>query len=215
MRAWATALWLSSILAAQTPALADNPPSETSFHLSQVDFTYPATYHSLRQVDFRNLPLHLVDVFAEPKDLPLKHGKYELISQPLGSGFEVPTLDSVRRLPSAAHSREEFSVAFYTDTYGGGSSNTDGIAQVFALADGQLKIVQQMTWDEHFSPPGNWYMRFSNGVLTIRSARYLDGDVHCCISGMDVVTLKWSGSRFSQTRMVTERIKSSEKPAKQ
>jgi len=122
-------------------------------------------------------------------------------------GFEIATLDSVRRFPSAAHSHGEFSVAFYTDTYGGGSSNTVGIAQVFALAGGHLKIVQQMTWDEHFSPPGKWYVRVSHGMLTIRSARYLDGDAHCCISGMDTVTLAWSGSRFAQTRMITERLK--------
>jgi len=131
MHVWVTALLVFSTLAAQTPALVDNPPSGTSFHLSQLDFAYPAAYRSLRQVDFRNLPLHLVDVFAEPKEVPLKDGKYELINQPLGFGFEVATLDSVRRLPSTAHSREEFSVAFYTDTYGGGSSNTAGIAQVF------------------------------------------------------------------------------------
>jgi hypothetical protein len=207
MRAWTTAILLSSMLAAQTPKLVDNPPSETSFHLSQPDFAYPATYRSLRQVDFRNLTLHLFDVFPEPKELPLKDGKYELRNQPLGFGFEVATLDSVRRLPSATDSREEFSVAFYTDTYGGGSSNTVGIAQVFELTDGHLKIVQQMTWDEHFSPPGKWYMRLSDDVLTVRSARYLDGDAHCCISGMDTVTLKWNGSRFAQTRMITERLK--------
>ena len=63
-----------------------------------------------------------------------------------------------------------------------------------------------MSWDTHFNPPGDWNARF-DGTLTIRSARYLDGDTHCCISGMDTVTLKWDGSKFVQTRMVTERLK--------
>jgi hypothetical protein len=201
MRVWLTALCLSSILAAQTPALVENPPSETSFHLSAIEFSYPGTYRSLSQIDFRNLAVN----FLENGLRPLKDGKYE--SQDKDVGFEAATFESVDFLPSTARTREQFALVLYTHTSGEGSTSNDGIAQVFALADGHLKIVQQMTWDEHFSPPGNWYMHLSNGVLTIRSARYLDGDAHCCIAGMDTVTLRWNGSRFAQTRMITERLR--------
>lgn len=214
MRAWVTALWLPSILAAQTLSPIDYPPSETSFHVSPVEFSYPATYRSLRQVNFRNLAFHVFDQSGETEALPMRDGKYELINQPLGFGFEVATLESVHRLPPAALSREQFSLVFYTRTWGGGSSNSEGIAQVFALSSGRLKIVQQMSWDTHFSPPGNWNARFADSTLTIRSARYLNGDAHCCISGMDVVTLSWNGSRFFQTRMITERLKPPENPTK-
>lgn len=200
MRAWTTILPVALTLAAQTPALVENPPSETSFHLSAVEFSYPGTYRSLRKIDFRNLAVN----FLGDGLRPLKDGKYESRDE---GGFEGATFESVDLLPSTARSREQFALVLYTYTSAGGSSNSYGIAQIFALSDGHLKIVQEMRWDEHFSPPGDWYMLLLKDTLTIRSARYLDGDAHCCISGMDTVTLHWNGSRFAQTRMVTERLK--------
>ena len=104
MRIWIAALSLLPTLTAQPPALVDNPSSETLFRLSQVDFSYPGAYRSLRQVDFRNLPLHVFDEIGEKEVLPLKNGKYELMNQPFGYGFEVANLDSARRLPSAPRS---------------------------------------------------------------------------------------------------------------
>lgn len=196
MNGWITTLPTALILVAQ---IITNPPSETSFHLSAGEFSYPGTYRSLRQIDFRNLPINFVD----NRLVPMKDGKYESRDE---GGFDGVVFESLDFLTSAARSKEQYALVLYTHTLAGGSSNSYGIAQVFGLSGGNLRIVQEITWDEHFSPPGNWYMRLSKDTLTIRSARYLDGDAHCCISGMDTITLKWNGSRFAQTSITTTRL---------
>jgi len=40
--------------------------------------------------------------------------------------------------------------------------------------------------------------------LVIRSAHYVPGDAHCCVSAMDVVTLRWDGVRFVPVGIQTE-----------
>jgi len=158
MRMWIAALLLIPALAAQTLPIARDPASETSFRLSPVDFSYPGTYRSWGQVDFRNLAIN----FLDDRLVPLKDGKYERRDE---GGFEGAVFESVDFLPRTSRSSEQFALVLYTHTSAGASSNSYGIAQIFALSDGHLKIVQEMTWDEHFSPPGNWYMRVLNGTL--------------------------------------------------
>lgn len=199
VRIWIAALLLVPALPAQTLALVRDPPSETSFRLSPAEFSYPGTYRSLRQIDFRNLAVN----FVKDRLVPLKDGKYESRDE---GGFDGVEFESVDFLTSAARSKEQFALVLYTHTLAGGSSNSYGVAQIFGLSSGHLRIVQEIAWDEHFSPPGNWYMRLSKDTLTLRSARYLDGDAHCCISGMDTITLKWNGSRFTQTSITTTRL---------
>jgi hypothetical protein len=73
------------------------------------------------------------------------------------------------------------------------------VAQIYELKDHQLKVRQQLGWDEHFHTiKKKEYVVFNDKVrtLTVRSAHYLPGDAHCCISAADVVTLQWDGGRF-------------------
>jgi hypothetical protein len=203
-RVYGAALLLPLMLAGQSSAVISNPPSETAFKILPVEFSYPGIYRSFRQVDFPNLPLHIFDTSTKSATLPLRKGKCAHREQ---FRFEGAMLDTVRYL-SGSGSKEQYALVFYTYSYGGGSSSQDGLGQVFALSDSRLRIIQQVRWDEHFNPPGNEHTDLdrSNSILTIRSARYLEGDAHCCISGMDVVTLHWNGSIFSQVRMTTERL---------
>jgi hypothetical protein len=80
-----------------------------------------------------------------------------------------------------------------------GSSSTDGVAQVYELREHRLKVRQQFAWDEHFQTiKKKKHVVFNDKLrtLTVRSAHYLPGDAHCCISAADVITLLWDGSRF-------------------
>lgn len=88
----------------------------------------------------------------------------------------------------------------------GGSSSQEGIAQVFELSDSHLRVTQQIDWDLHFGGPWGKFDSFDEKTnkLVIRSAHYRPGDAHCCVSAIDIVTLRWNGSRFVQREIRTE-----------
>jgi len=204
MPAW-TLFAILAVTAAQLSRVTD-PPPETSFFIEKVMFSYPGRFRALHRVNFRDLPLFVSSGGpAEPYVLPLHKGRYEYRGG-FAEGFESVELEKVNYLGKDAETNDEFALVLYSHTVAGGSSNTNGIANVVERSSGALRVIQQIGWDEHFQPPGGWYSRLRNSVLTIRSARYLDGDAHCCISGMDTVTLHWTGSKFVQTGIVTERL---------
>jgi hypothetical protein len=107
-------------------------------------------------------------------------------------------------LPSE-DSNSQFALVLYTWFSVGGSSNTDGAAQVFELKDHQLKIRQQFGWDEHFETDKK-YATFSEKLrtLTVRSTHYMPGDAHCCVSAADVGALLWDGNRFTKRAVSVE-----------
>ena len=201
---WCFGALLVSVIEAQNPVIVANPPSETAFSNLRVEFSYPGTFQFVPRVDFRNLPVHLFDSSGEVGTLSLRNGAYQRNDQPFG--FEELRVESVQSLTDLSGSGRQYTLVIYKHYFGGGSSNTDGLAQVFVLSQRRLVVTQQLEWDEHYAPPDGWYVRFSDGLLTIRSARYLELDTHCCISGMDVITLRWDGSQFSQVRLVTQHL---------
>jgi hypothetical protein len=76
---------------------------------------------------------------------------------------------------------------------------------VFTVSAGHLRSVQTIGWDTHFQA-GQPTESFDPGTnaLVIRSAHYIPGDAHCCVSAMDVVTFRWDGARLVQTGIQTE-----------
>ena len=75
---------------------------------------------------------------------------------------------------------------------------------MFEVSGKRLKIVQEISWDEHFG--GTPIAVFDNqaGTFTFTSAQYLPGDAHCCVSDVDVVTVRWSGLGFGESSVRTE-----------
>jgi hypothetical protein len=167
-----------------------------------LDSPYPGIYENIEAVDFRD---HTLTIFDENKHslirAKLKDGRYEHRGK---TEFDDVKLDSVYYLPSQDAERK-FALVLYTWFAAVGSSNTDGIAEVYALEAHQLKLVQQFSWDEHFETDER-YISFDekSQTLTIRSGHYLPGDSHCCISAVDVVTLRWDGSRLAKRSVRVE-----------
>ncbi len=62
-----------------------------------------------------------------------------------------------------------------------------------------------MQWDTHFQTKEPT-VSFDPGAnaLMVRTAHYIPGDAHCCVSAMDVITLRWDGTRFGQKDFKTE-----------
>src|SRR5262245_47895244 len=107
MKFEAVAACLSALaaLSAQTRVRVDNPPSETSFTISSPDFTYPGTFSSIRNVDFKNL-LFPIPGFDHSEVVQLKNGHYEYRGS-FGEGFENVDLDSIRILGKSRESGNE------------------------------------------------------------------------------------------------------------
>ena len=159
---------------------------------------YPGSYLSIRKVDFRNLPFHGDDDNGKPINLRNGHYKHD---DPYGH-FSID-LGSIHYLTSAS-SKGGSALVMYSWFGVGGSSSQGGNALVFTVSDGHLRSVQGIDWDTHFQagqPTESFDAK--TGTLVIRSAHYIPGDAHCCVSAMDVVTFKWDGNHFVQSGIQT------------
>ena len=109
------------------------------------------------------------------------------------------------RLDSVYYFGSLSALVLYSWSDGGGSSSQGGTAQVFTVSDGHLRSAQKIDWDTQFQAgqPTDSFDRSAN-TLVIRSAHYIPGDAHCCVSGMDIVTFRWDGVRFAQSGIQTE-----------
>jgi hypothetical protein len=176
-------------LSAQSQRLPYDPDLGPSFYKVSLNYSYSKIYERIEDVDFRNLTMHVFDEHGKPEmKVELKKGKYENRDN---VGYETVKLDSTYYLPSQDSNRM-FALVLYTWFYGGGSSNTEGIAEVFELVENRLTLIQQLGWDEHFDTTKPYALfREKSGTLIVRTAHYLPGDPHCCVSADDVITLRW------------------------
>jgi hypothetical protein len=189
-------------VSAQSRSVPYEADLESTFYAESLNYSYPTTYEQIEDVDFKNLTVHVFDANGKPEmKVKLTKGSYESHEN---FGFETVTLDSVHPLP-AKDSNSKYKVVFYTWFYGGGSSNKEGIAQVFELLEHRLTLKQQLDWDEHFDTSKPYSsLNEKSGTLMLRTAHSLPGDAHCCVSAMDVITMQWNGSRFVKKIMSTE-----------
>jgi len=131
----------------------------------------------------------------------LKNGRYR------GGKGDVrysEELDDVYYLGSSTPDRQA-ALVLYSWFSVGGSSSQGGVAKVFRIVNSTLRSTQKISWDTHVQA-GQPFVRFerSNGTLVIRSAHYIPGDAHCCVSAVDVVTFRWNGAFFVQADVQTE-----------
>jgi hypothetical protein len=163
-----------------------------TFYIVQVEERCKGTHGSIRRVDFRNLDC----------GYSLKNGKYKR-DEP--DDHEEVSLDSFHYLPAFGSSRSDSALVLLSSFEVAVSSSGEGIAEVFKLSGGQLRIIQTVRWDTHFDSRGakNVYDP-TMGTLVVHSAHYIPGDAHCCVSAMDTVTFKWNGTRFVEQDLKTE-----------
>jgi len=183
-------------------ALNSDGPGPT-FVTENRSFSYPGSYSSIRKVDFRNFRFLIFDPAGKPAEsFRLKKGHYQH-DKPLDH-FSID-LDSIYYLSATPPSKQSFVLVLYFLQGGGVSSNQGEMAQVFTISDGHLRSVQTIDWDTQFqsSQPAHSFDSRTN-KLVIRSAHYIPGDAHCCVSAVDIVTFRWDGARFLQSGIETE-----------
>ena len=187
----------------QVPYDPDNGVPGPTFSNSHAGQFFPGSYSSIRQVDFRNLRIPVFDRAGKPAgSISFKNGRYK--SDEPGSNY-AEALHSVHYLSGPSSSKGGSALVLYSWTDGGGSSSQGGSATVFTVTNGRLGSVQDIGWDTHFqaSQPTDLFDPGTK-TLVIRSAHYIPGDAHCCVSAMDVVTFRWDGTRFIRTGIQTE-----------
>ena len=209
-RACATA-WLAVIsmipgALAQTSDVPYAPFSDApgpTFKSKAVLVTYPGRFSSLRAIDFRNFRfLDSDDAGKISAGLALKNGHFR--SNDRFDHYSVD-LDSVYYLPGSAVSGGSALVVL-SWFEAAGSSSSGAYAEVFTLTAKRLRLIQEIDWDTHFDagPAGTHSFDANTNTFVIRSAHYIPGDAHCCVSAMDAVSFRWDGTRFVETGLNTE-----------
>lgn len=102
-------------------------------------------------------------------------------------------------------------MVIFRELHAGGSSNHYQRAVVYERdqLSGAISVRHEVVWDTHFGtdlPYVEFHPR--SQILTARTARYRDGDGHCCASAMDVIRLQWDGRRFAELDRKTAILKS-------
>ena len=131
----------------------------------------------------------------------MKNGRYRRHE---GGVYYSEQLDKVYYLGGPT-SNDQVALVLYSWFSAGGSSSQGDEAQVFKIVNGTLRSIQKIRWDTHFQA-GLPFVTFdaSANTLVIRSAHYIPGDAHCCVSAMDVVSFRWDGAAFVQSDLRTE-----------
>jgi len=189
---------LPGMFAQKSSVPYDRLNGEPTFTNTLVGFTYPGVYSSLAGVDFRNFTIHELH-----ETCVLKNGHWRSLRD--RAGHQSLDLISTYYLRRTASNQGD-SILVLLSWFGvGGSSSSEGIAQIFTLSKGHLRMSQEMSWDTHFwtDLPTESFDTGTDSLL-VRTAHYIPGDAHCCVSAMDVIRLKWDGTRFVQTSLRTE-----------
>jgi len=192
-------LLIAGSLLSQAPTVPYAQFFGPDFDNVHVDHGYPNTASSIQKVDFRNMRLIVFDQSGKTDTvLPFKNGRRKW-KEKNGEADEAK-IEEVDYLAPA----DEYALVVFHWLSIAEASNTDGYAQVFRLANHELRVIQQLRWNEQFETKEKYSFDAATKTLTARSAHYLTGDAHCCISAMDIFTLQWKDGALIQTGVKTE-----------
>lgn len=196
---WITFVLSSRCLLAQSLSVPYAQFFGPDFDNVRVDQSYHGMYQSIQKVDFRNMKLIVFDQSGRTETaLQFKGGSRKWKEK--GGEVDEAKLVEVDYLTPA----DEYALVVFHWLSVAEASNTDGYAQVFRLANHELRVIQQIRWNEQFETKEKYAFDPASKTLTVRSAHYLTGDTHCCISAMDIFTLQWKDGAFAQTSVNTE-----------
>lgn len=89
----------------------------------------------------------------------------------------------------------QYAVVSLYDVSGGGSSNDDGLVQVFTVSNKRLKLMQELTFDEQANGTGVRFDPISRHLTIL--ARSNDDSPHCCPKNLDVSDFIWNRQGFA------------------
>jgi len=192
-------LFISCGLFAQSPTVPYAQFFGPDFDNVHLDHSYPGSYASIQKVGFRNMRLIVFDASGKGDTVLLFRNGSRKWKEKNGDANEAKIEEVDYLSPD-----DEYALVVFHWLSIAANANTDGYAQVFRLANHQLSAVQQLRWNEQFETKEKYSFDATSKTLTVRSAHYLTGDAHCCISAMDIFTLLWKDGAFVQRGVKTE-----------
>ena len=154
------------------------------FSVRASNHVYSSTYQSLRDIDFRNSPIHLPQ---ESKDVLLINSHYEQKSE---FDPEAVDLNEVHYLSAASSTGAEYALLLMQRKVG---DQQQAIAQVLEFANQRLRLVQQVEKDFSYAGPHFAYS-FNESSLTLL--------LHASTSAF---TFQWNGRDFAEAALITSR----------
>ena len=166
-----------------------------TFGVRPPGFSYGKKYRSIRTVDFRNFTMISFDPAGRLlAEVALRKGHYELTEELFRDSVDILGIHYLRR---SGGSNPVSALVLSSWWAAGGSSSQFSQAGIFALQGGALRVIQEFSWDTHFTPDGpTESFDPLTQTLVVRSAHRLNGDAHCCVSAQDAVTFRWNGNQF-------------------
>jgi hypothetical protein len=141
MRLFAVSLILSMVIFAQSQIPYGDGDGPT-FAIRNVDASYSGSYSSLHSVVFRNFTFHFSDESSMSDfNCSLKNGHYRYDED---LGHVSLDLVSTHYLGRSASSKTESVLVLLSNVAAGGSSREEGMAQVYSLSNGKLRVVQEI-----------------------------------------------------------------------
>jgi hypothetical protein len=201
-------LCLSFCLAGQKPQVINPKPYDESigadYSITQPNFTYRGEFSHSQDIDYENFVLHTFDKRNRHEVCgQLHNGLWEDRDKDLG-GMESLTWGHAYPLRSDSPA-VQYMQAYFTYFGVGGSSDSDGYAQVWRLQGKKLTVVQQIQFNTHFDGPRPVLIfKLPGEKLTVRASHYLPGDPHCCISAFDELTFRWEDGLFKLVKKETK-----------
>ena len=131
----------------------ESPDDEGDYSITQPNFVYRGEYLQFQDVDFKNFVLHTFDEKNRRETCGQLHqGQWE-DREKFGAGMTSLTWEQAYPL-SPESSSAQYMLSDFTYFGVGGSSESDGYAQVWRLQDKKLTIVQQIQFNTHFNGEG-------------------------------------------------------------
>jgi hypothetical protein len=197
---------LSFCFAGQKPQIINPKPygEGPDYSVTQPNFVYGGEYTQFHDVDLKNFVLHSFDEKNRHEVCGQLHKGRWGDREKFGAGMESLTWRHTYALSSGSQTSQYAMV--YFDYFGvGGSSDSDGYAQVWQLQDKKLTVVQQIQFNTHFDGPRPVFIFKPQGErLTVRASHYLPGDPHCRISAFDELTFRWEDGLFKLVKKETK-----------
>jgi hypothetical protein len=177
---------------------------EPDYSITQPNFTYRAEYERLQDINYKDFVLHTFDKKNRHSICGQLHaGYWEEIEE---GHAGMSSLRWERAYPlSTKDPTAQFALVYLSYFGVGGSSESDGYAQIWRLEDKKLTVVQQIQFNTHFAGKLNtFYFDADRQTLQVRASHYLRGDAHCCISAYDELAFRWEDDLFKLIKKETK-----------
>lgn len=163
------------------------PDKNPNIEINFPNHSYEGTYPQLESVDWQNLSYPLFGHWAH-----LRNGKYVHFEK----GSSYPDAEIKFRKVYYLEGPAEYAVVLLDETTCGANCTDFPSALVFQFSNQCLTLLQTISPEVHHTTGGSKFNPKAQQLI-VQATNYGAG-AHCCPEYIDVVTYKWTGSKFAR-----------------